>query len=185
MGSKMKTLQSRTGFRTIIAGAFLFALAACTSTDATLGVDTTAQATPPVSVPTDGATQISSLQPDAAVSNVYFAPIVGAPVANVTALSKRLSSAAASNSIKLQPSGASTIDHEIRGYFSAFSESGQTTVIHVWDVFSPQGQRVHRIQGQEKINGTGSDPWAVVPPAAMERIADSVLSQYAAWRSTS
>lgn len=175
------------GFRALAACVISLALAACSSTDSSLGVDTASQAsTPTVAVPTTTIdVALTSNQPNAAVGNVYFAPIVGAPVSKVTALSKRLSAAAPLNSIKLQASSSTTIDHEIRGYFSAFSESGQTTVIHVWDVFTPQGQRVHRIQGQEKVAGTGTEPWSVVPPATMEQIADSVLRQYASWRSTS
>lgn len=164
-------------------------LSACNSTDSTLGIEQPATASnAPDStevVPANAGAQVAALNPDAQLSNVYFAPVVGAPVKSVSALSKRLSSAAGGNSIKLESSTSPNIDHEIRGYFSALSEGGTTTVIHVWDVFTPQGQRVHRIQGQEKISGSGTEPWTNVPSSAMERIADTVLGQYASWRATS
>ncbi|MEM1375912.1 MAG: hypothetical protein AAGG69_00845 [Pseudomonadota bacterium] len=117
-------------------------------------------------------------------AQVYFAPIVGAPVDKVTALSRRLSNASPQRGIALQPSRSATITHEIRGYFSALSEETSTTVIHVWDVFAPNGQRVHRIQAQESVPGTGDDPWTVVPSATMEQIADKVLAEYTAWRAS-
>lgn len=180
----------------------------CTSTDPSLGVGQQQSSVampapvdpnaPPVGViaGADGTTttissapnvqqsEITSLAPNTNLKHVYFAPVVGAPVANVQALSKRLSGAAQANGIKLETKGAPAIDHEIRGYFSALSESGSTTVTHVWDVFAPNGERVYRIKGEEKNAGTSADPWSAVPPSAMEKIADSVLSQYAAWRAT-
>ncbi|MDZ7822737.1 MAG: hypothetical protein U5K75_00940 [Ahrensia sp.] len=164
-------------FSPILVLSLALALSACNSTDSSLGVDTTGNNAAPT--PTVAAPAI------AGQSQVYFAPIVGAPVANVTALSRRLSAAATANNISLQPTATPTINHEIRGYFSALSDAGSTTVIHVWDVFSPDGQRVHRIQGQEQIAGQAADPWSIVPAATMEAIADTVLSQYAQWRSTS
>jgi hypothetical protein len=171
----------------------LVLLGACNSTDSTLGVEQPATnpepANPattvtPTTIPPTGS-EVASLAPNTVLGNVYFAPVVGAPVTSVSALSARLSTAAAANGIKLEPSASVSINHEIRGYFSALSESGTITVIHVWDVFTPQGQRVHRIQGEEKIVGAASDPWAAVPAATMEKIADSVLRQYATWRGAS
>ena len=113
---------------------------------------------------------------------VHFAPIVGAPVAQVSALSRHLSAVAPQRDIRLEPSASAGIDHEIRGYFSALSENGQTTVIHVWDVFTPSGRRVHRIQGQERFAGASGDPWAAVPASVMEAVADRMLAEYLAWR---
>lgn len=113
---------------------------------------------------------------------VHFAPIVGAPVAQVSALSRHLTAVAQQRNIRLEPSASAQIDHEIRGYFSALSENGQTTVIHVWDVFTPSGQRMHRIQGQERFAGAGGDPWAAVPASVMEAVADRMLAEYLTWR---
>ncbi|MEQ8403368.1 MAG: hypothetical protein RIB53_15110 [Roseitalea porphyridii] len=113
---------------------------------------------------------------------VHFAPVVGAPVEKVSALSQRLSTAAPQSNIRLEPSASGGAEHEIRGYFSALSENGSTTVIHVWDVFTPSGQRVHRIQGQERVPGASGDPWAAVPASVMQTIADRMLADYLAWR---
>ena len=40
--------------------------------------------------------------------------------------------------------------HVLKGYFSAMTEGKETTVIYVWDVYDPAGNRLHRIQGQQK-----------------------------------
>ncbi|MEL6435688.1 MAG: hypothetical protein AAFP99_02720 [Pseudomonadota bacterium] len=138
----------------------------------------------PTSTPAPAPAATPSASNIAAVSQsqVYFAPIVGAPVDKVTALSRRLSAASPTRGVRLSPSKASGINHEIRGYFSALSENGQTTVIHVWDVFTPNGQRVHRIQAQERVSGVSADPWRIVPAATMEAIAEKVLAEYSSWR---
>lgn len=159
-----------------VVAALLCALAACTGADSTLGI--TPQNTPlPDQTPSTPATPIGN--------NVYFAPIVGAPVDQVTALSRQLSQSGPALGITLSAQQAPGLTHEIRGYFSALSEGSTTTVIHVWDVFTPQGERVHRIQGQEIINTAApNDPWSVVPPTTMETIADRVLADYQTWRAT-
>ena len=44
------------------------------------------------------------------------------------------------------------------------------------------GARLHRIQGQETVSGTASDPWTVVPARTMEGIAQKTIRQYLDWR---
>lgn len=166
----------------------LFALAACTGSDGTLGMGTpdqneTAQApagAADANAPGAVATTAKPL-PVYEIARVYFAPIVGASVDKVAALSQRLVDAGAANGVRLVPQGTPGLTNEIKGYFSAFSENGSTTVIHVWDVVSPSGQRVHRIQGQETIPGVSPDPWTNVSPETMAAIADKVIAAYVAW----
>jgi len=126
---------------------------------------------------------VASNAPTAApeIARVHFAPVVGVSVGKVEPLSKRLGPAGSANGIRLVPADAGEITHELKGYFSAFSENDTTIVIHVWDVITPSGQRVHRIQGQETVAGATPDPWASVQPATMEAIADKVIAAYAAW----
>lgn len=163
-------------FKYTIAALAITALAACTGADSTLGI------------PAQNSTELPPIpaSPAAVVgNNVYFAPIVGAPVAQVTALSRQLSTAAPTLGVTLKPQQAPDLTHEIRGYFSALSEGGTITVIHVWDVFNPQGTRVHRIQGQEVIPGNNAtDPWSAVPATTMEAIATRLLTDYTTWRAT-
>ena len=84
--------------------------------------------------------------------------------------------------LTLVPNTENNYTHVLKGYFSAFSENGKTTVVYVWDVLDPSGNRLHRIQGQEAVAvDGGSDAWAAVPPEAMERIADRSVDSLALW----
>jgi hypothetical protein len=110
-----------------------------------------------------------------------FAPIVGAPIAAATPLSQRLSALAKEKGITLGTAGDTDNTHIMKGYFSALPDGNQTTIIYVWDVLDPAGTRLHRIQGQEKVPGGGTDPWSTVPPKVMEGIADKAIQGYMTW----
>ena len=59
-----------------------------------------------------------------------------------------------------------------------------TTVAFVWDVLDNTGTRLHRIRGQEVLQGSASDPWSVVGAGVMETIAAKTINDYLAWRAT-
>jgi hypothetical protein len=114
-------------------------------------------------------------------AKLRFAPIVGAPIAAATPLSQRLSALAKEKGITLGTAGDTDNTHIMKGYFSALPDGNQTTIIYVWDVLDPAGTRLHRIQGQEKVLGGGTDPWSTVPPKVMEGIADKAIQGYMTW----
>jgi hypothetical protein len=164
-------------------------LAACNNTDPTLGI-APAQTGTPVSqgdvaqASTAAAIAVApgSGGPAAtAAARLYVAPIIGSTVAAVTPLSRRLAAVAGGSGLTLVAEADPARTHVVKGYFSALPEDGQTTIIFVWDVFNPSGVRLHRIQGQEAVSGTSADPWSIVPPATMERIADRLLAEFRAW----
>ena len=169
-------LSGRTGLMATVLVAVL-ALTACNSADPTLGV-----------TPADGAKQtaLPSIQPttpaDAAKASarLYIAPIIGSTVAAVTPLSRRLSALAKANDLAIVADGDPAKTYVVKGYFSALPENGSTTIVFVWDVFDPAGVRQHRIQGQEIVPGTAGDPWSIVPPAVMEKIADRTIADFKA-----
>lgn len=146
-------------------------LAACTSTDAVLqpsALTTTAQ--PP-------AIQIASLGSD---FRLGFDPVVGASGEATQPLSARLSSRATESGIPLAaPGDGATLS--MKGYFSAISENGVTTVIYVWDVVDATGTRLHRIQGQQRAPGGEGEGWSAVGAPTMEAIADETMSQLVTW----
>lgn len=162
-----------------------FGLAGCTSSQvlepsALVG---TAPASPPafpLATPGAAAGQVAAIATDA---RVQFAPVVGAPANAATPLAGRLSALAGTHGITLVGTGDSSATLVMKGYFSAISDSGQTTVIYVWDVTDPAGTRVHRIQGQAKAPSSGADGWADVQPATMESIADETIDRLAIWLS--
>lgn len=119
-------------------------------------------------------------------ARVQFAPIVGTPVEAATPLTERLGVQARARGIKLAGSTDTTSPGIImRGYFSAFSEGPDTTVVYVWDVYDPSGTRLHRINGQQKAPSTGSgEGWTAVAPSTMQSIADSTIDQLAGWLAT-
>ena len=69
--------------------------------------------------------------------------------------------------------------HVLKGYFSTITEGKETTVIYVWDVYDPSGNRLHRINGQQKAPSNGGEGWSAVSPATMQTIADLTIDQLA------
>jgi hypothetical protein len=120
--------------------------------------------------------------PAAANGTIRFLPIIGAPVQAVTPLSRQLGAQARANGLTIRPSGDTATDHILKGYFSAFSDEGKVTVIYVWDVLDGTGNRLHRMQGQVSLRGSGPDPWAAVPASTMEDIAAKTIQEYLTWR---
>ncbi|WP_187972241.1 hypothetical protein [Aquibium microcysteis] len=111
-----------------------------------------------------------------------FAPVVGATVDAVTPLSRRLSLQAPQRGIEIVPGGAAPGEYLVKGYLSAIGDGGETIVIFVWDVLDTAGNRLHRIQGQERVAArAGADPWRSVPSATMEQIADRTIGEIVAW----
>lgn len=115
-------------------------------------------------------------------TRLQVAPIVGASVEAATPLTAELQTRAKQRGITLAGSTDQTATHVLKGYFSTMSEGKDTTVIYVWDVYDPSGNRLHRINGQQKApSANGAEGWAAVAPATMQSIADQTIDQFAAW----
>jgi type IV secretory pathway VirJ component len=163
------------------------ALAACNSTDSTLGIEgangqqAAVPATPGVATPaTPGTPQTAAV---AGTIRMRFAPIIGAPVEKVTSLSRRISARAKEQNVAIVASTDMTATHVIKGYFSVLGEGSNTTVIYVFDILDPSGNRLHRIQGQVSVTGSNAaDPWAAVPGTTLEAIADKAMAEFAVWQ---
>ncbi len=121
--------------------------------------------------------QVAAIRTDA---KVQFAPVVGATSEASAPLAARLAARAGARGITLVGAGDSSATHVMRGYFSAISDNGQTTVIYVWDVVDGAGTRIHRIQGQARSPST-TGGWADIGAQTMEAIADQTVDQLAAW----
>ena len=179
-----------------LAGSLLAAivLSACSSTQDVLEPSAIA-ASPPSpgtlqaedevgAVPVQAASADASAALDpgiAARTRLRFDPIVGATVDVATPLTERLAQRARARGIKLAGNTDPSTTHVLKGYFSTLNEGGRTTVIYVWDVYDPQGNRLHRINGQQKAPAGSGEGWAAVPPATMQTIADSTIDQLASW----
>ena len=179
-----------------LAGSLLAAivLSACSSTQDVLEPSAIA-ASPPspgtlqaenevgaVSVQSASADATAALDPGiAARTRLRFDPIVGATVDVATPLTERLAQRARARGIRLAGNTDPSTTHVLKGYFSTLTEGGRTTVIYVWDVYDPSGNRLHRINGQQKAPAGGGEGWAAVTPATMQAIADSTIDQLASW----
>jgi len=172
-------------------------LTACNSTESALNVQgsnqqsaqTTQNTTTPTpaqpvtttpaqtTTPTTPPARTASLKP----GKLYIAPIIGAPVNVVTPLTHRINDDARAKGVELAGNGGADAAYVMKGYFSVLSEDNQTTILYVWDVMDASGNRLHRIQGQEKVPGAAADSWSVVPPSAMQSIADKTMQEYSSW----
>ncbi len=123
-----------------------------------------------------------SPQPPSPASDirVQFDPVIGAPESASSVLAQGLSARAAEIGLNLVPAGG-TGTLSMRGYFSAFSEDGATTVVYVWDVVDAAGNRVHRIQGQQQAPAGPGEGWADVSGPTMQAIAVQTIDQLVAW----
>ena len=182
-----------------LAGAVLVAvgLAACTSAQDVLepsAIAPTAAASDPSTAsvnPSGAASSPAATSPAPATTTqsaavigkarVYFAPLVGASVEAATSLSDRLAKRAKERGIRMTGSSDTTTTHLLKGYFTPLVEGRETTVIYVWDVYDPTGNRIHRISGQQKVTSAGGEGWAAVPDSAMQAIADSTVEQLTTW----
>lgn len=167
-------------------GLFIMAavVSACAGTDALDGAPSgggiIGGSTPPAA---GGGVSSGTGQGAAAVvtdARIYFAPVIGATEQAVPPLSNQLRQRAAARGITIVPQEDGSA-HVVKGYFSAFTDGGQTTVIYVWDVLDPAGNRLHRIQGQERVPAGSADGWASVTDATMQAIADTTVDQITAW----
>lgn len=115
-------------------------------------------------------------------TRLQIAPIVGASVEAATPLTQRLAARAKESGITLAGSAGQGATHVLKGYFSTISEGKNTTVIYVWDVYDPAGNRLHRINGQQKApTVSGTEGWAAIPPVTMQAIADQTMAQLTNW----
>ncbi|TIT03606.1 hypothetical protein [Mesorhizobium sp.] len=156
----------------------------------TAGTGTTATPTTPATTAQSSATAqpaTTTVPPakSAAViarTRLQVAPIVGASVEAATPLTAELQTRAKQRGITLAGSAGQTPTHVLKGYFSTMSEGKDTTVIYVWDVYDPAGNRLHRINGQQKAPSVnGGEGWAAVAPETMQAIADQTIDQFATW----
>lgn len=113
---------------------------------------------------------------------LQIAPLVGASVEAAAPLTERLNARARERGITLVGSSDTSATHILKGYFSVLTEGRDTTVVYVWDVYDPAGNRLHRINGQQKApTVAGGKGWTAVSPATMQAVADSTIDQLVGW----
>lgn len=146
------------------------ALAGCESSGSIFGANPLTAATPePVAAAPTKAT-------------LSFAPIVGAPTDVSSKLSGSVVSAVSSKNVPVASGSSGKPDYTVHGFLVAAAESAGTKISYIWDVRGPDGNRAHRISGEEIIQGKpAKDPWTKVDQAVIDKIAGNTSTQLAAW----
>ncbi len=117
--------------------------------------------------------------------NVRFAfvPVTGAPSEPVSRLNMAIREEAAKRSIIIVQSGDPNADYTVQGYLSAVGGPSGTVLVFVWDIADRNGQRVHRVSGQESSTKGAPDPWAAVDGETLQIVALRTVDAIAAWLS--
>jgi hypothetical protein len=110
-----------------------------------------------------------------------IASVEGAPADLSARFSQSLAEAAAARNITVaEPAKASYL---ARGYLTASLIEGGAEVDFVWDVFTPDKQRVQRLSDAIAVKGSGDDAWAMVSDATLDSIAAKCADDLAAYLS--
>jgi len=107
--------------------------------------------------------------------------IEGAPAELSDRFRQSLDQAAAQRQIAVAP--PTTARYLIRGYLSASPAENGARIDFVWDVFTPDKQRVQRLSDAMLVQGSGDDAWAMVDEAALDSIAAKCADDLAAYLS--
>lgn len=122
--------------------------------------------------------QWTAAQPRGAT--VAFESIDGPPQAQFQKLVQDLNDEAQSRRLAVM-SREQPCAYRVRGYLAAEVAKGATTVSWVWDVFDGEQHRSLRIAGAETVKGRHRDAWQAVDDAMLRRIAQSSMSELAAF----
>ena len=122
-------------------------------------------------------------RPDAAMGGATLAimSIDGAPEGLSDTFQQRLEQDEAQRQIAVAP--PTSAKYLARGYLSAGLIQDGATVNIVWDVFTPDKQRVQRLTDTIAVRGSGDDPWAMVSPETLATVAAKSADDLAAYLS--
>ena len=110
-----------------------------------------------------------------------FEPFTGAPGNIADALSQEIGAQARAQNLRLVRRVGAPASYRVNGYLSASGDQSSTTMFYVLDVVDANGNRVHRVLGQEASSGSSGDPWAGVDEDTIRRAARRSVADLAAW----
>lgn len=113
-----------------------------------------------------------------------FLPVQGAPQTKVTLLSKSLKRSAETQGLTVLPASQQGAAYKVKGYFSALNDGSGTLLIYIWDIMDSSGNRIHRINGQERTSTSKSDPWQAITDSELARVADATAQRLKSWVET-
>jgi hypothetical protein len=115
-------------------------------------------------------------------AKIAIAPVIGAPSTIASQIVAQVSNEIGRQNVAVAKTPNEQVDYTLRGYIVAAREATGTKVSYIWDVTNPTGARVHRISGEELVNGAGpGDPWASVSPQLIQAIASKTSGDLGQW----
>ena len=116
-----------------------------------------------------------------AAATVAIVSVDGAPADLSAHFSQSLAEAAAARRIAVaNPAKARYL---VRGYLTATPIEGGAEVDLVFDVFTPDKQRVQRLSDAIAVRGAGDDAWATIGDAGLDSVAAKSADDLAAYLS--
>ncbi len=127
--------------------------------------------------------ETKSAPPTVAPAKATFAfeQLTGLPGNIADDLSEDLGSRAAAANLNLVRRAGAPSTYRVKGFLTAAGDQYTTTVFYVFDIIDANGNRVHRIDGQEQTGGNTGDPWNDVSGDALKRIASRTIASMKAW----
>jgi hypothetical protein len=167
----------RPGFRGALIAAVAAMLGACETGSNVLGGS-------PATSPLASTAAPATPAPQAVLTKVTIAPVIGAPDAVGRGLSQDLAGQIAKHKATVVAAGERS-DYTLRGYIVAAKDKANTKVSYIWDVTDPAGKRLNRITGEEIVTGQApKDPWSAVSPQVVATIAQKSANSFGTWLPT-
>ena len=123
----------------------------------------------------------AAAEPEEQARKLAFEPITGLPDERATTFATALGQSAAEQELNVVSRESDEVDLRLKGYITATSEGRETVVAYVWDIFDTEGERVHRIEGEERLPATLPDPWQAVTDDALQAVARRTVGSLQAW----
>ena len=158
--------------------ALLVALTAPLALGACVAVETTAAIAPDAEASRQFALRQGA---NLAQASLAIVSVEGAPPAIAADFARRLDTAARARQLDVVDAGKA--HYLVRGYLSASPTEDGAEIAYVWDVFTPQKQRVQRLNDVIAVKGAGDDPWALAGEAVLASVAARSADDLAAFLS--
>jgi hypothetical protein len=114
------------------------------------------------------------------VPPVVLQQIVGLPPGKLSDLKAALALAGGQRDIGVVEGEFQSGNFSLNGQFKALVESAGVRIVYQWQLRDAEGVLIQTIDGEDNAGlFTGSDPWAAVTPAVLDRIARSTTESMA------
>lgn len=127
--------------------------------------------------------ETKSAPPTVAPAKATFAfeQLTGLPGNAADELAENLGNRASAANLNLVRRVGAPATYRVKGFLTAAGDQYTTTIFYVFDIIDANGNRVHRIDGQEQTSGNAGDPWNSISGDSLKRIASRTVASLEAW----